>query len=568
MRTVLRRTTTTIWISTAVLLTLVQMAASVFLRRGLALTTISDVASALLFLCLILAFAQNAVPARGRLRVFWILQSLGWFISLINQVWWMVYDIILQKPVPMLFLGDVLLFLPSLLMLAGFLLQPHFEQPRRSARLGTLDFLLLTFWWVFLYVYLVSCWQFISPNEYLYNRNYDQLYLTEILVVLTVLVALIRQTSDTWRRFYGLYSAAILFNYIWFAFENRAIENYTYFVGSWYDSPYVASFACFMFVALYGRDLELRRERASLKQRGRWITASAILAVLSLPAMVLYAALERGVSLEIMHFRVLVTALAMLVMAALVFTKQQILHQELMQANLVLEESSTTDPLTGIRNRRFLSANIQHDIAQSLRTHREQHGSSERDLIFYLIDLDNFKKVNDRYGHDGGDRVLIEAARRISSAIRDSDLLVRWGGEEFLVVSRFTDRTQSGILAQRVLDAFRAKPFAASPTDQVLQTCSVGWAAFPWFAHDVDAIGYEGVLKFADRGLYRAKKGGKNRAVGMIPSADGANPVESSESVTNALRLPEPTTPPEPSDAHQAQTATGRIDRGIREFRS
>ena len=567
MRTVLLKGTK-IWIATAVLLTLVQTAASVFLPRGLPLTTISDFASVLLFIALILVFAQNAIPARGRLRLFWILQSFGWFISLINQLWWMVYDVILQKPVPMLFLGDVLLFFPGLLMLAGFLLQPHLEQPRRSARLGALDFLLLTFWWLFLYVYLVSCWQFVSPNEFLYNRNYDQLYLTENLVVLAVLVGLIRQTSGTWRGFYGFYSAAILCNYVWFAVENRAIENYTYFVGSWFDCPYLASFACFLLVAIHGRELEHRRERAGLKQSGRWITASAILAVLSLPAMVLYAALERGVSLEIMHFRVLVTALAMLVMAGLVFAKQQLLHRELMQANLVLEESSTTDPLTGIRNRRFLSANIQQDIAQSLRGHRERNGGTESDLIFYLIDLDNFKKVNDRYGHDGGDRVLIEAARRIASAIRDSDLLVRWGGEEFLVVSRLTDRAQAGVLAQRILDAFRAKSFATNPTDRVLQTCSVGWAAFPWFEHDIDAIGYEGVLKFADRGLYRAKKAGKNRAVGMIPSVDGANPVDNSENLSTALQEPRWATHPESADLFRTIRVTVQGDRTIEEFRS
>ena len=139
--------------------------------------------------------------------------------------------------------------------------------------------------------------------------------------------------------------------------------------------------------------------------------------------------LERGVPLEIMHFRVLVTAVAMFAMAALVFMKQKLLHIELKHANEVLEESSTTDPLTGIRNRRFFSATIQRDVAQSVRAYAEGNDLSERDLVFYLIDLDNFKRVNDPHGHDAGDRVLIEAARRISSAIRNCDLLVRWGGE-------------------------------------------------------------------------------------------------------------------------------------------
>jgi diguanylate cyclase (GGDEF)-like protein len=241
-----------------------------------------------------------------------------------------------------------------------------------------------------------------------------------------------------------------------------------------------------------------------------------------------------------MHFRVLVTALVMFAMAGLVFMKQQLLHLELKHSNLVLQWSSTTDPLTGIRNRRFFASTIQRDIAQSVRAHLEGTGNSERDLIFYVIDLDNFKKVNDQFGHDGGDRILIEAARRISSAIRNSDLLVRWGGEEFLVVSRSADRSQAGILANRVLDAFRAKPFVIDASLQTQQTCSIGWAAFPWFEDDIEAVSYERVLKFADRALYRAKKAGKNQAIGMIPTVDGADAVQTIPSVPDSL--PEPTT--------------------------
>src|SRR5712691_5669399 len=89
------------------------------------------------------------------------------------------------------------------------------------------------------------------------------------------------------------------------------------------------------------------------------------------------------------------------------------------------------------------------------------------DMIFYMVDLDDFKRVNDVSGHDAGDRVLIETARRIRTAIRSSDVLVRWGGEEFLIVSRHTDRRNAEILAQRMLDAVRSKPFAVGETEQV-----------------------------------------------------------------------------------------------------
>jgi diguanylate cyclase (GGDEF)-like protein len=529
------RKTTKYWITTAIILTVLQFAASALLPRGVALSAVSDIASVLLFSALMVAFGRNAIPTRGRLRVFWIMQSIGWSIALINQLWWMYYDVVLQKQVPMLFAGDVLLFLPGVLMLSGFLLRPHLQQSRRSARLGTVDFLLLVLWWVFFYAYLVSSWQYISPNEALYNRNYDNLYLAEMVVILAVLTHLIRHSAGAWRRFYLLYAGAVVLNYLWFAMLNHAIEKYTYFVGSWYDGPYLASWALFMFLAVAGSSLRRDRESDEDEHDRSWITGLAILAVLSLPIMVIFAILEPGLSLQIVHFRVLVTAFVMFAMAGLVFLKQQLLHLELRHSNLVLQWSSTTDPLTGIRNRRFFFESIQRDVSQSVRAHLEGGDHSERDLIFYLIDLDNFKKINDRFGHDGGDRILIESARRISSAIRNSDLLVRWGGEEFLVVSRCTDRKQAGILANRILNAFRAKPFQIDAAEQTPQTCSIGWAAFPWFEDDVRAMNYEGVLKFADRALYRAKKAGKNQAVGMVPSEEGANPVTVSDSLSEAL---------------------------------
>jgi len=528
------RKTTKYWITTAIILTVLQFAASALLPRGVALSAVSDIASVLLFSALMVAFGRNAIPTRGRLRVFWIMQSIGWSIALINQLWWMYYDVVLQKQVPMLFAGDVLLFLPGVLMLSGFLLRPHLQQSRRSARLGTVDFLLLVLWWVFFYAYLVSSWQYISPNEALYNRNYDNLYLAEMVVIVAVLTQLIRHSTGAWRRFYLLYVGAVVFNYLWFAMLNHAIEKYTYFVGSWYDGPYLASWALFMVLAVAGSSLRLDRGSDEDEHDRSWITGLAILAVLSLPIMVIFAILEPGLSLQIVHFRVLVTALVIFAMAGLVFLKQQLLHLELRHSNLVLQWSSTTDPLTGIRNRRFFFESIQRDVSQSVRAHLEGGDHSERDLIFYLIDLDNFKKVNDRFGHDGGDRILIESARRISSAIRNSDLLVRWGGEEFLVVSRCTDRKQAGILANRILNAFRAKPFQID-AEQTPQTCSIGWAAFPWFEDDVRAMNYEGVLKYADRALYRAKKAGKNQAVGMVPSEEGANPVTVSDSLSEAL---------------------------------
>jgi len=219
------------------------------------------------------------------------------------------------------------------------------------------------------------------------------------------------------------------------------------------------------------------------------------------------------------HFRVLVTLSAMFVMALLLFMKHRRLNIELRRTNQVLQEASLTDPLTGLRNRRYFSATIEADVGQALRSHADQRDSHTRDLVFYLIDADNFKEINDRYGHDIGDRLLVEMARRISSSIRHSDVLVRWGGEEFLIVSRYTDRNEAELLARRVLSAVADAPFQLGKSEQTIhRTCSMGWAAFPWFADNPRALSYEEVLTLADRGLHRAKQSGKNCAVGMMPA--------------------------------------------------
>jgi diguanylate cyclase (GGDEF)-like protein len=522
---------TKIWIGAVASLTLAQMSVSALFPAGLRLTAISDSLSVVLYVVLLTAFALNAAPTRGRLRAFWIMQAFGWGFTLISQCWWMVYDLILRKPVPILFAGDVLLFFPGILMLAGFLLRPHLGQSERSARLGLLDFCLLVIWWVFLYVCLVTCWQYVSPNNDLYNRNYDRLYLAENLVLMGVLGLLVKTSEGAWRRLYAVFLAAVAFSYLGFYLENRAIESSLYFSGSWYDTPYMAAFAFFMLPALRGRGLGQIRQTKQDGRYGSWMSRLAILAVLSLPILLFVAMIEPGVSPSILRFRVLVTAVAMFAMAGLVFMKQQLLHAELQETNQVLEESSSTDPLTGIRNRRFFQSVIESDVAQTLRAYTEGDVSAARDLVFYLIDLDSFKKINDLHGHDGGDRVLIEASRRILSVLRSSDLLVRWGGEEFLVVSRVTDRKQAGVLAERVLEAVREKPFDVGASEQVSLTCSIGWAAFPWLDDDVEAMGYEAILKFADRGLYRAKKAGKDRAIGMTPIRDTVHSIEDEPNV-------------------------------------
>jgi diguanylate cyclase (GGDEF)-like protein len=198
----------------------------------------------------------------------------------------------------------------------------------------------------------------------------------------------------------------------------------------------------------------------------------------------------------------------------------------LAEANRVLEEMTLTDPLTSVRNRRYFQVTIAADVGQAIRGYVSGDNSRtkrNRDLIFYLIDADHFKEINDRFGHDAGDQVLIEMTRRISSAIRHSDVLVRWGGEEFLVVSRFTERKDAVALAARVLGNVAREPFDIRGAGISLhRTCSIGWAAFPWDTNAPESVSYEDVLGLADRALYEAKRSGRNQAMGAVLAEDGA----------------------------------------------
>jgi diguanylate cyclase (GGDEF)-like protein len=337
----------------------------------------------------------------------------------------------------------------------------------------------------------VICWQYVSPDLAHYDRSYDLLYAGEALVLASVLAVFWYRASGQWGKFYGYFFGVVLFNSVAFYLLNRELEKgvyysvlqciTVYYTGSWYDLPYSASFAAFTVVVLAGQGLSSTTETPADETYASWIATLAMMAVLSLPVMAGFTLLGHDIPASVARFRVLVTLGTMFAMAFLIFFKHYRLNDELKRTNNVLQEASLTDPLTGLRNRRYFLATIEGDVNHALRSYADNRDQRTRDLVFYLIDADNFKEVNDRYGHDVGDRVLLEMSRRISSAIRHSDVLVRWGGEEFLILSRYTDRREAKTLSARVLAAVNDRPFTLTNANETIcRTCSIGWAAFPW----------------------------------------------------------------------------------------
>jgi diguanylate cyclase (GGDEF)-like protein len=205
---------------------------------------------------------------------------------------------------------------------------------------------------------------------------------------------------------------------------------------------------------------------------------------------------------------------------------------ELQRKNLELQEISFTDVLTGIWNRRYMEEILTAEAGQVLRNYQRARGDDiremdHRDLVFIMVDMDFFKEVNDIHGHSAGDRLLQLVAQRLSTVVRKSDVLVRWGGEEFLIMTRSADPSGTPAFCSRILEVISAQPFDLGYGITVQKTCSVGWAAYPWCRRAYEAICAEESIELADAALYRAKALGRNQGVGIVSTeATGQNPEE------------------------------------------
>lgn len=203
-----------------------------------------------------------------------------------------------------------------------------------------------------------------------------------------------------------------------------------------------------------------------------------------------------------------------------------------------LEESSLTDPLTGLRNRRFLTQHIEAEAALAVREYEShfKYGAKLRDdvgLIFFLFDIDFFKHVNDHHGHAAGDAVIRQMSERLVRVFRDTDYLVRWGGEEFLVVARATPRNLAAALAERARVAVADQPFELDDGSFLSRTCSIGFCCFPVSRQHADALSWDAAVKIADEALYAVKDAGRNGWLGAL----SAN-AESAEALRARSRLP------------------------------
>ena len=158
---------------------------------------------------------------------------------------------------------------------------------------------------------------------------------------------------------------------------------------------------------------------------------------------------------------------------------------------------ATTDPLTGLANRRYF-----YTHAENIFKRAQQPSDS---LAVMVLDIDNFKYINDTYGHAVGDIVLIQLACRLNQSIRPTDILARVGGEEFALLLPRTFSIGTEMIAERILHAVGDKPFEAEK-EKIHITVSIGVAELSRSVQDLDTL-----IRYADQALYKAKQGGRNQ---------------------------------------------------------
>jgi len=518
------RSNSKIWASVVVCLVIAQAVASLLLPKSYRLTAITDSISFFLMVSASLAFTRNAFNGPRRQRLVWILLGGGYAIESCSQILWMHWELVV-KQTPAMSLGDAGVFLAWIIVILGFALRPHVEPTPQHQRLGTLDLLLLLMAGLYLYLFLVIPWQYLAPEPHSYGPAYKFLALAEDVVLLSIVAHGWLHSSGRWRHFYALLTCIVAFDTVMEYFVDTLAEAGVYFSGSWYDSTTAACLAGMTFAALMAHRLEPASERSDPDSERYWRWASRLAApvTLILPLLAAWSFLDRSLPDSIWKFRVVLSLAAVVVFAFVGIVKQARLENELANANHELLDASLTDLLTGVRNRRFFTNSIEADVQQVMRSFVSNPSADlrNRDMVFYLIDIDHFKKVNDQFGHKIGDLVLTEVARRINSAARLSDAVIRWGGEEFLLLSRYTDRKEAHTLANRILDSVGSRPYRVEGADADMRiTCSIGWAVFPWVAIEPKLVDHEQVLVLSDYALYQAKGSGRNRAVGLLPAGE------------------------------------------------
>ena len=262
-----------------------------------------------------------------------MLNEAGFGILLLSQSVWFYYDVVLRRSAPNPVAGDGLFLLALVPTLAALTLRPHAESAPGDLRFRRVDFLLLLFWWVCLYLYFALPWQMVIRSYPDYNPVYYFLAFAEHCAALVAVGTLYLKSEGTWRRFYGQFFFALGTFAAGSLLQNISIDRALYYTGSFYDVPWGFSLALLTVAGALGRNLGSQPDHADAtpRPRGLWSARLAMIGVISLPVLAIAAVFNHHTPQVILVFRLRLIFGAMLFLGTLTFLKISSMDRELLR---------------------------------------------------------------------------------------------------------------------------------------------------------------------------------------------------------------------------------------------
>ena len=277
--------------------------------------------------------ARNAFDSRGHTRLFWSLMTAGMAMWCFNQACWMWFEVVIRRPLPDPFGGDVVLFLHVVPIMAAVSIRPHEADESEGMLPSALNVIILLVWWVVVYAFFVFPEEYIVTNVAVYNPRWNLLYFIEGIILIAVSASAFFTSSGSWRDVYrNIFFASALYT---FASEamNAALARGAYKTGGIYDLPFLGAALGFLWVAIAGRrclrDIQMM---PSITRASRPVAPElAKLALLSLPIMGYWALFLSNQQPYLRQVRFAVAMGGVAILAFVVFLKQHLLDQKLLQ---------------------------------------------------------------------------------------------------------------------------------------------------------------------------------------------------------------------------------------------
>ncbi|HXY78811.1 MAG TPA: HAMP domain-containing sensor histidine kinase [Candidatus Acidoferrales bacterium] len=276
--------------------------------------------------------ARNAFDSRGHTRLFWSLMATGMSMWCFNQAYWVWFEVLVRRPVPDPYWGDVVLFLHVVPVMAAVAIRPHQADEREGMLPSALNVLILLIWWVAVYAFFVFPDEYIVTNIARYSPRWNLLYVIEGLILIAVSASAFFTSSGSWRVIYrNIFLASVFYSLVSEAM-NAAFLRGLYKTGGIYDLPYLASGLGFFWVALAGRRCLRDTQVMPMLASGSRPVAPLLakLALLSLPLMGYWALFLNQEQPYLRQVRFVVAMGGVALLAFVIFLQQQLLDQKLL----------------------------------------------------------------------------------------------------------------------------------------------------------------------------------------------------------------------------------------------